>query len=137
MLPTAATSPQPVLDDQAKREFRQRVSHLAAEIDDLRARGETGRAATSIAERDWLTSELATGAGGRSRRFTGNEDGPGSRSGRQSGVPSTGSPKPTLRSAPPAGHHPYQLPLLLPARVSARRVPPRSGAELAVQSGPG
>ncbi|HKE98396.1 MAG TPA: hypothetical protein VKG45_05650 [Actinomycetes bacterium] len=72
----SATSRQAVLDDLARREYRQRVSRLDAEIGDLQALGEPDRAATSIAERDWLTGQLAatTGAGGRSRRFTDDQE---------------------------------------------------------------
>src|SRR5262245_3169726 len=75
MLPPAATA-QPVLDDLARREYRRRVARLDAEIDGLRARGETDRAATAVAERDWLTGELAaaTGVGGRPRRFADDQE---------------------------------------------------------------
>ena len=67
-----ATSAQPVLDETARREYRQRLSRLEAEIDDFQSRNEPAGAARSIAERDWLLAELATatGIGGRSRLFT-------------------------------------------------------------------
>jgi hypothetical protein len=73
---TVTVSSQPVLDDLATHEYRQRAAQLDAEIGDLQARGESERAALAIAERDWLTSELAaaTGIAGRARTFTGNEE---------------------------------------------------------------
>jgi hypothetical protein len=69
----ARTSAQPVLDDVAKREYRQRLSRLQAQI------GESGDQLGPVghrAERDWLVAELAaaTGIGGRSRQFAGSEE---------------------------------------------------------------
>lgn len=71
-----AGSAQPLLDEVARRRYRQRLSELAAEIDELEASNDLERAARSRAERDWLLSELvaATGIGGRSRQFTGNDE---------------------------------------------------------------
>lgn len=72
----AALSAQPVLDELAKREYKQRLSELDAEIDDLEAMKESERAGAVRAERDWLIAELAAaaGLGGRLRQFTGNEE---------------------------------------------------------------
>jgi hypothetical protein len=52
------------------------VARLDTEIDELQAHGETDRAVVPVAERDWLTGELAaaTGAGGRARRFTDDQE---------------------------------------------------------------
>jgi tetratricopeptide (TPR) repeat protein len=65
-------STQPVLDRAAIQEYRQRLAHLRAEIDELESAGRTARAAAAHTERDWLIAELAAaaGLGGRTRRFT-------------------------------------------------------------------
>jgi hypothetical protein len=65
-------SAQPVLDRTAVREYRHRLSQLRAEIDELEARNDIGRAAQARAERDWLIAALASasGLGDRTRRFT-------------------------------------------------------------------
>jgi hypothetical protein len=76
LLTTVAASPQPVLDDLASREYRARIAQLDAEIGGLQGGGEADRATLAIAEREWLTGELAaaTGIGGRARSFAGNEE---------------------------------------------------------------
>jgi hypothetical protein len=65
-------SAQPVLDTDAIRQYRRRLSQLRTEIDELEARSDTRRAAEARAERDWLIAALsgASGIGGRTRRFT-------------------------------------------------------------------
>jgi hypothetical protein len=72
---TALTA-QPVLDDLAKRRYKQRLSQLQAEIDHLESIDEFERADATRDERDWLIKELAsaTGLGGRTRNFTANEE---------------------------------------------------------------
>ncbi|GII01399.1 hypothetical protein [Planobispora takensis] len=72
----AAESAQPILDDLAVHDYRRRLAQLRAEIDELDSANEPERAAAARAERDWLVAELAaaTGMGGRSRRFAGNEE---------------------------------------------------------------
>ncbi len=74
--PGAALSAQPVLDEVAKREYKQRLSELDMRIDELEATKELERADAVRAERDWLIAELAaaTGLGGRQRQFAGNEE---------------------------------------------------------------
>jgi len=61
----------PVLDHEAIAEYRNRVKLLEAEIDQLDAGDDPGRAAGARAERDWLVAELAraAGLGGRTRSF--------------------------------------------------------------------
>lgn len=70
------SAPQPVLDDLAKRNYKQRLSQLQADIDELESVNELERAAILRAERDWLIGELAAaaGLGGRPRQFPGNEE---------------------------------------------------------------
>src|ERR1700730_6693001 len=60
----------PMLDDQAKLEYRRRLSELNAELEELRAGGAADRATAVESEIDFLTREIlrATGLGGRSRR---------------------------------------------------------------------
>jgi hypothetical protein len=67
----AAESEQPLLDEEAVREYRDRVEALNAEIGELESGGEPERAAPARAEREWLVAELArnTGIGGRARSF--------------------------------------------------------------------
>ncbi|MGI8335902.1 hypothetical protein ACRYCC_38650 [Actinomadura scrupuli] len=76
MVQGAVTSTQPVLDDVAKRQYKQRLAELQAEIDDFEAMNEVERAAAVRTERDWLVAELASaaGMGGRVRQFTGSEE---------------------------------------------------------------
>ncbi|MEV7321942.1 hypothetical protein [Streptomyces sp. NPDC093970] len=66
-----ALSGQPVLDQVATREYRDRLARLRAELDELEAAGEPERAAAARIEHDWLVGQLAgaTGLGGRVRRF--------------------------------------------------------------------
>jgi tetratricopeptide (TPR) repeat protein len=72
----ASMSPQPVLDEVAKREYRQRLALLAADIDEAEAMNEYERASARRVERDWLVAELAaaTGIAGRPRHFADNEE---------------------------------------------------------------
>jgi hypothetical protein len=67
----STVSAQPVLDQVALREYRQRLSQLNVDIADLESRNELVRAERVRTERDWLVVELAgaTGIGGRSRGF--------------------------------------------------------------------
>jgi len=64
-------SEQPKLDRVAAREYRERLSQLRIEIDELDSRDESDRAQRARAERDWLLAELAgaAGIGGRTRAF--------------------------------------------------------------------
>ena len=72
----APSSGQPVLDDVAQREYRQRLATLQDEIVGYEARHETGRADQSRAEREWLLAELASaaGLGGRARTFATDDE---------------------------------------------------------------
>lgn len=72
----AARSTQPVLDDVARREYRQRLSTLQKQIEEYAVQGDADRAATAKAERDWLLAELtaATSLGGRARQFSSAEE---------------------------------------------------------------
>jgi hypothetical protein len=72
----AAESAQPVLDDQARREYKQRLWNLQAEIDEFESMNDLERAAATRSERDWLVAELTatTGIGGRPRRFSGSDE---------------------------------------------------------------
>jgi hypothetical protein len=72
----ADTSHQPVLDDVAMREYRQRLASVAEEIDKYELSNDLGRAEVARAERDWLIAELsaAAGLGGRVREFSGDEE---------------------------------------------------------------
>jgi hypothetical protein len=70
--PTAkALGADPVLDERARAEFRQRLEHLDAEIEEALARHADVTAERLEAERDAIVDELrrATGLGGRSRRL--------------------------------------------------------------------
>jgi hypothetical protein len=71
-----AESHQPVLDEVARREYKQRLTDLEAEIDELESMNDLERIAGVRAERDWLVAELtsATGMGGRHRRFNGSAE---------------------------------------------------------------
>lgn len=68
---TGAVSGQPMVDQVAVQQYRDRVSSLRAEIEQLQHGDEPGRAASVRSEHDWLIAELATitGLGGRARRF--------------------------------------------------------------------
>lgn len=65
-----------VLDEQARRTYKQRLSQVRAEIDELEAMHDLERAASLRAEREWLLAELAaaTGMNGRTRQFAGTEE---------------------------------------------------------------
>jgi len=71
-----ASSGQAVLDPQAKRAYREKISTLKAEIDEHTENHDLVRAERAKAECDWLIAELAaaTGLGGRVRNFTGTEE---------------------------------------------------------------
>ncbi|MDG6109997.1 hypothetical protein Daura_20770 [Dactylosporangium aurantiacum] len=64
-------SAQHVLDDEAKRAYRVRLTELESAIDEFETMNDLGKAEQARAERSWLIEELAaaTGLGGRSRRF--------------------------------------------------------------------
>ncbi len=67
--PTAGADP--MLDEQAKRAYRQRLDELAEEIDHALATADAGRAERAQDERDALVDALASavGLGGRDRRL--------------------------------------------------------------------
>jgi hypothetical protein len=69
-------SPQPMLDQVAQRQYRQRLSRLRLEIDELESRDEAERARHARAEEQWLMAEIAgaVGIGGRARRFPDNAE---------------------------------------------------------------
>ncbi|GAA2697754.1 hypothetical protein [Actinoplanes palleronii] len=71
-VPRAAGSAQPVLDRTAIQQYRQRLTRLRDEIDELESAGPPEQVARARAERDWLVREMAAGVGlgGRSRDFT-------------------------------------------------------------------
>jgi hypothetical protein len=71
-----AGSEQPVLDEAAKRAYRQRLEALQREIDRYEATGELDRSAQVQAEREWLLGELAAaaGLGGRTRQFASTDE---------------------------------------------------------------
>jgi hypothetical protein len=72
----ATGSAQPLLDDAAKRDYREHLDRLAAEIDELEFANDLERAARARTEREWLIAELAaaTGLGGRTRHFADGEE---------------------------------------------------------------
>lgn len=65
-------SRQPVLDERAKADFRERVLALQAEVDDARECADLVRAERAEAELDFVVGELAAGLGfgGRDRTMT-------------------------------------------------------------------
>lgn len=69
-------SAQPLLDDLARDTYRQRLTQLQEEIEELESMHDLERAAALRLEREWLVAELsaATGIGGRVRPFTGNDE---------------------------------------------------------------
>ncbi|MFC7104457.1 hypothetical protein ACFQQB_30830 [Nonomuraea rubra] len=73
---SAANSAQPVLDEVARRTYKERLARLDGEIGELESAGDLERAAALREEREWLLAELAaaTGIGGRARPFTGSEE---------------------------------------------------------------
>ncbi len=64
-------TPQPVLDEEAVRQYRARLCDLADEIGEAEVPGDGERVAALRAETDWLLHELgtSTGLGGRPRHF--------------------------------------------------------------------
>ena len=64
-------TPQPVLDEEARRQYRSRLRELAAQIKNAEALGDAERVDALRAEADWLLHEVETntGLGGRSRHF--------------------------------------------------------------------
>jgi hypothetical protein len=72
----AVGSSQAVLDEQAKRAYREQLAALEAEVDEYEANHDLERAERARSERDWLINQLAaaTGLAGRVRNFTGNEE---------------------------------------------------------------
>jgi hypothetical protein len=69
-------SGQPVLDEQAKRAYRDKLSALQLEIDEHELNNDLERAERVRTEHDWLVTELsaATGLGGRVRNFANSEE---------------------------------------------------------------
>jgi tetratricopeptide (TPR) repeat protein len=63
---------QPILDEQAKADYRRRVLALQAEIDDARACADIGRTERAEIELEFVVAELAAGLGfgGRDRTMT-------------------------------------------------------------------
>ncbi|GAB3247219.1 ATP-binding protein [Kineosporia babensis] len=72
---TGEESAQPVLDPQARQEYRRRLEQLAAQAERWQEEAPE-RAARARQEREWLIAELAaaTGRGGRSREFAGSAE---------------------------------------------------------------
>ncbi|MFB4296691.1 hypothetical protein [Actinomadura sp. NTSP31] len=72
----SATPAQPLLDEAAKRQYKQRLAELQDQADQADLADEPDRAAELRGERDWLIGELAsaTGLGGRARRFADNDE---------------------------------------------------------------
>jgi hypothetical protein len=66
-----AISSQPFLDPVAIRSYRDRLSNLASEIEQLESDNDDDGASTAKVERDWIMGELAaaTGIGGAARLF--------------------------------------------------------------------
>jgi hypothetical protein len=66
-----APSPQPVLDAQALRQYRHRLTVLRRELDRCDATGDREGAARADAEREWLLAQLRSTSGltGRPRSF--------------------------------------------------------------------
>jgi hypothetical protein len=69
-------SPEPVLDQRAKADYRRRIEELRDEVDDAEACADLERAAKARLELDRFVEELArsTGFGGRTRSFAGNAE---------------------------------------------------------------
>jgi hypothetical protein len=70
------SSRQHLLDEVARRQYRERLTGLDADLAEHERNNDVGRAQTVRNERDWLIQELTTAAGlsGRVRRFTGDEE---------------------------------------------------------------
>ena len=60
----------PLLDAEARKQFRERLREIEVAIDEASRVGDTGRRERAVAEQEWLERELsaATGLGGRSRQ---------------------------------------------------------------------
>jgi tetratricopeptide (TPR) repeat protein len=60
----------PVIDDQAVRAYKRRLSEIEEDVDEAKAMGDLGRVALATADRDYLVGELsrAFGLGGRQRQ---------------------------------------------------------------------
>ncbi|MFD0746422.1 hypothetical protein ACFQ1L_34700 [Phytohabitans flavus] len=71
-----ASSHQPVLDEQAVRAYKRRLSNLQKEVDGYHARNDIARAARAQEELDWLIAELKanSGLGGRPRTFAKSDE---------------------------------------------------------------
>jgi tetratricopeptide (TPR) repeat protein len=69
-------APQRMLDDEALRQYRERLTELRSDIEEAEAGNDFERAARLRAEIDWLAGEIgaATGLGGRARRFADNPE---------------------------------------------------------------
>jgi hypothetical protein len=67
---------QPLLDEEARRQYRERLTRLEEDVEEAEARNDLERAAALRTERDWLVTELtaAAGLGGRVRNFRDNEE---------------------------------------------------------------
>ncbi|MET0902798.1 MAG: AAA family ATPase [Acidimicrobiales bacterium] len=72
----AGTSAQPVLDDEAARQYRQRLVDLAEDLEEAERHADGERAARLARERDLLVDELtkAYGLGGQGRRLGSDPD---------------------------------------------------------------
>ncbi len=72
----AGRAPQPVLDETAVQQYRQRLADLEDDLDEADRHGDSGRAARLTEERDALVDELtrAFGLGGRVRRVGSDPD---------------------------------------------------------------
>jgi len=72
----AAVSAQPVLDRAAIQRYRQRLSQLREEIEELESSRDDDGVDRARTERDWVLAELAAGTGlsGRPRTFADNNE---------------------------------------------------------------
>jgi len=69
-------SSDPVLDETARRAYRERLAALEADVEEHQANHDLARMEQAQAEREWLINELvaATGLGGRARIFSNNDE---------------------------------------------------------------
>ena len=76
LLGSVTDTGQPVLDQRARSDYRQRIGQLRERIDLLEASDQPDRAAGARTERDWLVRELAgsTTINGRTRSFPNNPE---------------------------------------------------------------
>lgn len=74
--PHGGAADQAVLDDEAIKQYRQRLVDLEDDLDEADRHGDAGRAAVLAAERDALVDQLASafGLGGRARRVGSDPD---------------------------------------------------------------